>query len=116
MYGKTAKGHNEKAGKMVYIHALHDDVDHDVVPDVAMLLALDIWSYGMVLFELLTLDIPYRGSVKNHFQIPSTIEAGIRVSSFCCGVYIDDTCGRCFMLMILMHVSLCIIVVTANVA
>jgi len=51
VYGKTAKGHNEKA---------------------------DIWSYGMVLFELLTLDIPYRGSVKSHFQIPLTIEAGIR--------------------------------------
>ena len=32
----------------------------------------------MVLFELLTLDIPYRSSVKSHFEIPNQIEAGIR--------------------------------------
>jgi len=50
VYGKDAKGHNEKA---------------------------DVWSYGMVLFELLTLDIPYRAHV-NRFEIPKMIEAGVR--------------------------------------
>jgi serine/threonine protein kinase len=48
VYGKTAKGHNEKAG--VCARALF--ASHCV--------RVDIWSYGMVLFELLTLDIPYR--------------------------------------------------------
>jgi serine/threonine protein kinase len=53
VYGATAKGHNEKA---------------------------DIWSYGMVLFELLTLDLPYRATVKSHFEVPALVEKGIRAT------------------------------------
>jgi hypothetical protein len=53
VYGNTARMYNEKA---------------------------DIWSFGMVVFELLTLDLPYRASVKSHFEIPGLVEKGIRAT------------------------------------
>lgn len=37
-----------------------------------------VWSFGMVLYELLTLDIPYRAENLAPFLIPERIENGIR--------------------------------------
>jgi hypothetical protein len=39
---------------------------------------IDIWAFGMVLFELLTLDIPYRREGLNRFAIPAYIAEGNR--------------------------------------
>jgi len=39
---------------------------------------VDIWSFGMVLFEMLTLDIPYRQENLSRFDIPKHIRRGIR--------------------------------------
>lgn len=38
----------------------------------------DVWSYGQILYELLTLDIPYRLDSINPFQLPNHIEQGNR--------------------------------------
>jgi serine/threonine protein kinase len=44
---------------------------------------VDIWSFGMVLYELLTLDIPYRrgassGTAVSRFELPKLVAAGVR--------------------------------------
>jgi hypothetical protein len=39
---------------------------------------VDIWAFGMVLFELITLDIPYRLEGLNRFAIPAYIAEGNR--------------------------------------
>jgi len=38
----------------------------------------DVWSWGMVLYEILVLDIPYRSQVSSAFEIPNMIEKGDR--------------------------------------
>lgn len=39
---------------------------------------VDVWAFGMVLFELITLDIPYRLEGLNRFAIPAYIAEGNR--------------------------------------
>jgi len=41
---------------------------------------VDIWAFGMVLFECLTLDIPYRRDRFTRFEIPEKIAQGVRPS------------------------------------
>jgi serine/threonine protein kinase len=39
---------------------------------------VDIWSLGMVLFELVSLDIPYRVTALRSFELPDHIATGLR--------------------------------------
>ena len=65
MSDDKSKGHNEKADSKYY-------------HPTALLTILIVWSFGMVLFEMLTLDIPYRAEGYPRFEIPDLVEKGIR--------------------------------------
>merc|ERR1712098_728992 len=39
---------------------------------------VDVWSLGMLLFELITLDLPYRRNELNHFELPKQIAQGVK--------------------------------------
>lgn len=42
---------------------------------------VDIWSFGMLLFELLTLDVPYRRDNFGRFDLPEKVASGVRPSA-----------------------------------
>ena len=52
---------------------------------------VDVWSFGMMLFELLTLDVPYRVNGVDRFALPKLVAGGVRPGKIVCFIIIVVT-------------------------